>query len=219
MVIDDYVTDLGRALSGPPGPKRDLVVEARDSLADAADALQAAGLDRLEAERLAVHEFGEVAEVAPGYQRELTATAGRWLATLIFLSVPVTVLMWSALWHFYPVASDTWAARPDWYSTVSLLLDLTQLGIGVYGGLALFALGRGNRWIGGPRLVTRSLGIVVLVALPVTGGLGLLLTLGPSVPHSVGDFAPLALANLLTSASWALQLYGAARCVRLTRPA
>ncbi|GGO71452.1 permease prefix domain 1-containing protein [Nonomuraea cavernae] len=218
MLIDDYVADLGRALCGPPGPKRDLVVEARDSLTDAAEALQAEGLERAEAEHLAVDEFGQVAEVAPGLQRELTATAGRWLATLLFLSVPATVLMWSAIWHFSPGDPGAWATRPGWYSTVSLLLDLVQFGVGVFGGLALFALGRGSRWIGEPRLVTRSLGLLVLIALPVTGGLSLLLTLGPDVPHAAGTLAPLVLANLVTSAFWGLQVYGATRCVRLTRP-
>ncbi|WP_246005242.1 hypothetical protein [[Actinomadura] parvosata] len=43
---------------------------------DTADALEADGLERAEAERLAVAEFGAVHEVAPGYQAELTAVAG-----------------------------------------------------------------------------------------------------------------------------------------------
>ncbi|NUR84209.1 MAG: hypothetical protein HOY71_09005 [Nonomuraea sp.] len=217
MQIDDYVAELGRALSGPPGPKRDLVVEARDSLADAAEALEAEGVARTEAERQAVEEFGDVAEIAPGYQRELTASAGRRLGLLLFVSVPITVLMWSVIWRFYPMSEQTWADRPGWFTPVSRLLDVAQLGTGVYGGLALLALSRGARWIRRPQLVTRSLGIAVWVMLPVTGGLSLLLAHGPGVPPGLNVFVPSMLANLVTSAVWGLQLYGAVRCIGVTR--
>src|SRR5688500_19298305 len=101
MLIDDYVAELNRAITGPPGPKRDLVVEARDSLTDTADALEAEGLDRTEAERVAVAEFGPVAEIAPDYQAELTSASGRRLGFLLFVSVPITALMWSVLWRIH----------------------------------------------------------------------------------------------------------------------
>lgn len=219
MLIDDYVTELDRALSGPSGPKRDLVVEARDSLADTADAFEAEGLDRAAAEQLAVAEFGRIREIAPGYQAELTAVAGRRLGRLLFVSVPVTVLMWSAIWRFQPGGVDAhaaWAARPSWFAFVSHALDLVQLATGLYGGLALLALSRAARWISGPRLVTRSLGMIVWVVLPVTAALGLLLSQDSMLP---AGFAPAALANLVTYAFAGLQLYGATRCLRLTRRA
>ncbi|MGN9843593.1 permease prefix domain 1-containing protein [Nonomuraea sp. H19] len=72
VVIDDYVKHLSRTLKGPPRPKRDFLTEARDSLLDAADALEKGGLRRVEAERVAVREFGTVGELASGYQRELS---------------------------------------------------------------------------------------------------------------------------------------------------
>ncbi|WP_181957865.1 permease prefix domain 1-containing protein [Nonomuraea longispora] len=83
-----------------------MVVEARDSLTDTADALEAEGLERAEAERVAVAEFGEVAEIASGYQAELTASAGRRLGVLMFAGLPITVLMWSLLWRAYPPSDD-----------------------------------------------------------------------------------------------------------------
>jgi hypothetical protein len=216
MPIDDYVTELDRTLTGPPGPKRDLVVEARDSLIDTADALEADGLERAEAERIAVAEFGPVAEVAPGYQTELTCASGRRLGFLLFVSVPVTALMWSLLWRMHPAGDDVVLNQPGWYLPVSRLLDIFQLAIGVYGGLVLLALGRGARWIRRPRLLTRSLGLVVWISLPVTVVLAQILTHGAQGANTL-DVLPSALANLVTSALWGLQVYGAVRCMRITR--
>ncbi|GAA3691650.1 hypothetical protein GCM10022224_066540 [Nonomuraea antimicrobica] len=216
MLIDDYMAELDDALSGPQGPKRDMVVEARDSLVDTADALEADGLDRAEAERLAVAEFGRVSEVAPGYQAELTAATGRRLGVLLLVSVPITVAMWAVLWRMYPATDEVWLHQPGWYSAVSRLLDIIQLGTGLYGGLVLFALSRGARWIRRPRLATRSLGVLVWAMLPVTAGLGMLLTYGTDAPNTLG-FLPAVLANLVTSALWGVQIYCATRCVRLTR--
>jgi hypothetical protein len=218
MPIDDYVAELDRALAGPPGPKRDLVVEARDSLVDTADALEAGGLDRAEAERIAVAEFGPVPEIAPRYQAELASASGRRLGFLLFVSVPVTVLMWSVLWRFYPAGDDAWTNRPAWYLPVSRLLDVLQLAIGIYGGFVLLALGRGARWIHRPRLLTRSLGVIVWVSLPLTIGLGQLLTHGAEGANTLSAL-PAALANLVTVALWGLQVYGATRCMRITRSA
>ncbi|WP_336205121.1 permease prefix domain 1-containing protein [Nonomuraea sp. LPB2021202275-12-8] len=219
MRIDDYVAGLDRALSGPHGPKYDLVVEARDSLVDTADAFEAEGLARAEAERLAVEEFGRISEVAPGYQAELTATAGRRLALLLLTSVPATVLMWGLIWQLYPGEAAAWAARPGWHMTASLLIDILQLSVGVYGGLALLALSRGRRWIPRPRLVTRSLGLAVWAMLPLTSALGLLLSQGSYVPADLDRFPPVMLASLTTYAFGGLQLYCASRCIRLTRTA
>ncbi|KAB8190125.1 hypothetical protein FH608_037395 [Nonomuraea phyllanthi] len=217
MRIDDYVAELDRALAGPHGPKQDLVVEARDSLTDTADALEADGLDRAEAERVAVAEFGQVAEIAPGYQAELTAVAGRRLGFLLLISVPMTALMWSVLWRLYPATGYAWEHMPVWYRPVSRLLDVFQLCVGLYGGLALFALSRGARWIRRPRLVTRSLGVTVWIMLPVCGVLSALLSFGSPGANTL-TVLPAVLANVVTSAFWGLQIYGATRCLRVTRP-
>ncbi|WP_327103579.1 permease prefix domain 1-containing protein [Nonomuraea glycinis] len=219
MRIDDYVSELHSALRGPHGPKHDLVVEARDSLVDTADALEGDGLTRAEAERLAVEEFGRVREIAPGYQAELTATAGRRMALLLLVSLPATVLMWSLVWRFYPDDVTSWTELPAWYGVVSRLLDLLQLAVGVYGGLALLALGRGSRWIARPHLVTRSLGLAVWVMLPVTSVLGLLMSQDNSVSAGLGTFPAVLLVSLLTYACAGVQLYCATRCIRLSRTA
>ncbi|TMR97179.1 permease prefix domain 1-containing protein [Nonomuraea basaltis] len=216
MLIDDFVGDLDRTLAGPPGLKRDLVVEARDSLIDAADALEADGLHRAEAERLAVAEFGAVTQVAPGYQAELMAAAGRRLGLLLLIGIPITVLMWSVIWRAYPLDRIALTDEPGWYVPLSRALDITQLAMGLYGGLALLALSRGARWIRRPQAVTRSLGILVWVTLPATGLMSVSLSLTPGM-EILPNFLPAVLANLATAAFWGLQVYGATRCLQITR--
>ncbi|NUR85147.1 MAG: hypothetical protein HOY71_13770, partial [Nonomuraea sp.] len=155
--------------------------------------------------------------IAPGYQSELTAVAGRRLGMLLFISVPLTALMWSLVWRLHPADPPIWSGRPTWYVLVSRMLDICQLATGLYGGLALLALGRGARWIRRPRLITRSLGIVVWGMLPISGCMSLVLSYSAPGPGSMADFLPAVLANLATAAFWGLQIYGATRCIRVTR--
>lgn len=218
MLIDDYVATLGRALNGPPGPRRDLVVEAHDSLIDAAEAYEAEGIERAEAERLAVAEFGEVAEIAPAYQEELAASAGRRLGALLFISVPLTALLWWAIWRVFPTAPADWASKPGWFIPVARSLDILQLASGVVGGIALLALGRGTRLIRRPRLVTRWLALFVKCMLLATLVLCILLTYGSNGPTGFSGYPPGVAATIVSWSLAALQFYGALRCLRLTRP-
>jgi hypothetical protein len=216
-VIDDYVTGLSRTLRGPRGPKLDIVTEARDSLLDSAEALEGDGLDRASAERVAVEEFGPISEIAPGYQEGLSISAGRRLACLLFLSVPLSTLMWNLIWQTLPADPVAYAAWPDWFVPVARSLDILQLLVGALGGVTLVALGRGLRRIRRPRLVTRSLAVLVWVMLPITLLLGAALMYGSNNPAGLSTY-PLAIgAVLMTCTSWLLQLYGATRCLRLTR--
>ncbi|MEV8634500.1 permease prefix domain 1-containing protein [Streptosporangium sp. NPDC051023] len=216
-VIDDYVTGLSRTLKGPRRPKLDLVTEARDSLLDAAEALEHDGLGRAEAELAAVEEFGSLEEIAPGYQEALSISAGRRLAAVVFVSVPLTTLAWSVVWRFYPEAPAAYAQWPGWYRPVSCGLDVLQLFVGLLGGAALFALGRGLRRIRRPRLVTRALAVLVWTMLPITIGLGLMLMYGYHHPAGLSAY-PLSLgAEALSFVFTFTQLYCATRCLTGTR--
>ncbi|HEX2314998.1 MAG TPA: permease prefix domain 1-containing protein [Thermomonospora sp.] len=217
MLIDDYVAALGRAIVGPPGPKRDMVVEARDSLVDAAEALEADGLPRVEAERIAVAEFGAIGEVAPGYQEELTACAGRRLGVLLTVVGPLTWLIWYGVWRLFPGDPAAWADRPDWFTTVSRLMDGLQLFTGVLGLLTLLALTRVGRALGDVRLVTRMAAVYVWVLLPVTVGLCIPLMYGAEPVGGAQAYGPWAGAALATSALMGWQLRSAGVCLRLTR--
>ncbi|MEV6868136.1 permease prefix domain 1-containing protein [Streptosporangium subroseum] len=216
-VIDDYVTGLSHTLRGPRGPKLDMITEARDSLLDTAEALEGEGLDRAEAERIAVEEFGPIDEIAPGYQEGLSISAGRRLACLLFLSVPLTSLLWSLIWRVLPDDPTAYATWPGWFVPVARGLDVLQLSGGALSGIALVALGRGLRRIRRPRLVTRSLAVLVYVMLPATLMLSAALTYGSHHPEGFSTHPLVIVVILTSSASWLLQLYCATRCMRLTR--
>ncbi|MEU6999006.1 permease prefix domain 1-containing protein [Nonomuraea sp. NPDC046570] len=215
MLIDDYVADLGDSLRGPRGPKHDLVVEARDSLVDAAESFEAEGLDRAEAERLAVLEFGSVAEIAPAYQEELAAVAGRRLGILLFISVPTTALLWSLIWQVFPVDVNDWAHKPDWFVPAARALDILQFATGVFGAVGLLLL---RRRVRGPRLVTRSLGVLVWASLPLGLGLCLALQFGSRGPAGFDGYPPGVLLSVASLVVWLLQLYCATRCIRVSGP-
>ncbi|MDP9862219.1 MULTISPECIES: permease prefix domain 1-containing protein [Streptosporangium] len=215
-VIDDYVTGLSRTLKGPRGPKLDMVTEARDSLLDTADALEGGGLDRAEAERVAVEEFGSISEIAPGYQEELAVSAGRRLAALLFVSVPLTALMWAVIWQIFPAEATDHIVRPGWFTPVARGLDILQMLTGVLGGLALLALGRGLRRIRRPRIVTRSLAVLVWAMLPVTITLSMALMYGAQGPVGFSGYPPGVAVALVSDAFLLMQLYGASRCLSVT---
>lgn len=75
--IDTYLTRLNAALKGPRRAKADLLTEARDGLEEAAEAYEQEGATRQAAEHAAVTDFGELAEIIPGYQTELGWAQGR----------------------------------------------------------------------------------------------------------------------------------------------
>jgi hypothetical protein len=177
-VIDDYVTTLHRTLRGPGRARRDLVTEARDSLIDSAEAYLAAGMDRVEAERMAVAEFGAVREIAPGYQGELAAHQGRRTATVLFITVPLLTLMWSGIWKIFPGDPSAAAAKPAWFTPVARFLDGFQFGAGILGALALICLAGRLRRIKRPESVTKALGVLVWIQVPTIIGLSAMLTAG-----------------------------------------
>lgn len=218
--IDDYVTVLGRCLRGPGRVKRDLLAEARDSLADCAEAYQAEGLERAAAERRAVAEFGPVAEIAAGYQEELAASAGRRLALLVFATVPVTALVWALMWRIFPEApGHEWAAAPGWFLVVAEVIDWSQLAMGVLGALALAGFGRWSRRLRRPRLLTRVFGAVVaadVVAVSLMSGA--LMIGGARTLDEFLAFPPGFAVSVLSFMVSLWQLRCALGCLAVTRP-
>ncbi|GII00297.1 permease prefix domain 1-containing protein [Planobispora takensis] len=216
-VIDDYVTGLSRALRGPRRPKLDLMTEARDSLLDAAEALECDGLERAEAERAAVRDFGTIEEIAPGYQEELSVSAGRRLAVLLFVAVPITAIMWNMLWRVFPADVVSYEAAPDWFAPVARVVDATQLLIGAIGAIALLALGRGRRRIRRPERVARALAVFVWAMVPVMFVLCSALMYGSNGPVGFSDYPPGLVASAVSYGLWGVKVALATRCIGITR--
>jgi hypothetical protein len=209
--IDDYVTGLRRTLKGPVRARRDLVAEARDSLYDAAEAYELDGLDPAEAERRAVGEFGRIDEIAPGYQEELAACQGRRLAVLLFVSVPLTAILWSVIWKTFPLTPLIDVVKPPWFGLVARAVDYLQLATGVAGAAALVAYRKAPA-----RRLTRVLGFVVWTEIPLMGILCGALMSAARGPAGFTGYLP---GMALTTASlllWVWQLVSASRCLAWT---
>ncbi|MFD2079930.1 hypothetical protein SAMN05421678_105242 [Actinopolymorpha cephalotaxi] len=134
--ITAYVTDLGRALRGPRGARRDVTAELADGLRDAADAYVDAGIPEREAQVRAVRECGPVADVAAAYAPELAAVQGRRTAAVCALSMPATVLAWGLTWRAEVPSAEapvTPAGTHPW--RLGVLSDLTDWA-GIAGGSA-----------------------------------------------------------------------------------
>ncbi|GAA3304953.1 hypothetical protein Dvina_06990 [Dactylosporangium vinaceum] len=209
--IDVYVTALGGALRGPRAAKADLVAEARDGLIDAAEHYESDGLDRVEAERAAVAEFGPVAALAPEYQRELALAQGRRTGLLIAAGVATQAIIsevaWRSAapgWNWEPSRAYLWLAGAVDYASYAAVLGAL---------LAAVACGIGSRYVAVGRAFVRAtgLGAIAVVAFFIAGGT--LLTLFS--PHTGGTgSAPTIAASAVTLSLPAWMVYSGLRCVR-----
>ncbi|MFF9066009.1 hypothetical protein ACF09E_11680 [Streptomyces sp. NPDC014891] len=101
--IEAHVAALAAALHGPARVKSRLLHELREGLVDAArDLSEERPHGRAEgpreagerAARQAVREFGSVAELAPGFQQELTVAQARHTARTVLLVAPLLLGCW-----------------------------------------------------------------------------------------------------------------------------
>lgn len=155
-----YVAALDGALVGPRRVRRGLVREARDHLEDASEAFRRGGLERSEAERLAVADFGDLDVVVPAFQTTLAVAASRRTALMLFAVLSVQPFLWDG-----PLGPDN-GPRPDGLA-FAVLDRLVELGGGVMiaAALALLVLtGIGNRWFAAGRGLARLTAITALVA-------------------------------------------------------
>lgn len=135
-VIDAYIAELHGSLRGPRRARSDLVTEARDSLVDAAEAYESRGLVRLDAERRAVREFGDVRLIADAYQTELGIVQTRRTARLVLLVIGsqglATEIAWRVLgdfgWTWQPAPAYALLARTvDWVGLATVVLSALTL--------------------------------------------------------------------------------------------
>jgi hypothetical protein len=162
--IAAHLAELARSVRGPGRARRSVLREVHDGLDDAADAYRRAGVDADRAARLAVRDFGPVAEVAPLYQDELAAAEGKRTAVLLAVGVPVVVLSWSLLWM------SGVAAGPPAPAAVGALSVVQDVGAGLATAVALVLLGLSYRRTAAPRPVAAAAAVVAIATVAVCGG-------------------------------------------------
>ena len=214
---DAYVERLGRRLQGPPRVRRDMLREVRDGLDDAAAALAAEGLDREEAQRLAVAGFGPVDELAAGLQPELAARQARWTACWGFAVPAALHAAWDAAWATGP---DTGPAPPA-VAVLSVLVDVLGLSTAAACLAVLLVVQVRGRRLRRPERLARLLGRAVAAGLLGVLAASLAMTVVNTGPTSaVVSSSPGHLAvGAVTVAAVTAVLASARRCVRTGAPA
>lgn len=175
VTLDEYVAALGRRLRGPRRPKADLVREVRHSLDDAAEAYVDAGMAPRAAAGRAVTEFGDLDDLLPAYQAELTAGYGRRLA-LVLVLLPVGMLTADSMWWQPPGEPSP---PPTGFLFMVEALDWTSYAVGALSLLAFVLLGFGTRrYALAPHTVVRPLAALALVATGMIWSLGTVAAIG-----------------------------------------
>jgi hypothetical protein len=214
--IDAYIADLDSALRGPRRARADLLAEARDGLADAAEAYVSAGLRPAEAARRALAEFGGVAEVAPAYQEELAAAQGRRTALGILIVHLAVAVEGNLSWRLF----DFWQGHHPGtaYLTIARVTDLAQYAIVVALVALLLAYGPLSRYVPA-RALLRATGALTFFVLGFMLASAVTLMMSTplasaSVLAGVGTLAAILLPGGATSFTLGR---GAHRCLALAR--
>lgn len=160
--IEEYVAALQHVLGGPWLARRSILQELRDGLTDAADAYRAAGEARLEAERRAIDELGEPADVAAAFHDELAAHTGRQTAWLLLAFSALTFTIANLAWR-NGSAEVANVHIPAGYAALARAVDLLGAGTLLSAVVAVAAFGWAARWVGSAAIATRMVGWLVLV--------------------------------------------------------
>ncbi|SNT65989.1 hypothetical protein SAMN05421812_13029 [Asanoa hainanensis] len=212
--IDSYVRELDRRLHGPRRRKADLIVEVRDGLRDAADAVLADSpeVGPAEAERQAVEEFGPVPALAPEFQTEL-AVAQAWRTAWVFaIALPLVMAVTTLMWRGGGTSIEPGPA----YLDVARATDLFLVAASVSFAVALLALRLLARRATSPVALVRAVGGAALVTVLAMMGSGVFLTMG--APGAGTSLWGALVGGLPTLPGYGLLLYLGVRCLRLTRP-
>lgn len=212
--IEAYVAELGRAVHGPRGARRELMTEARDGLVDAAAAYEERGLDAPAAARRAVEDFGSVTDVAPAFQDELAIAQARRTALLIVVLLTVQPLVWE---HAWPAVAgiDAWDPGQG-FVVADRVVERICTGAVVGALLALFGCGMGSRRLRPSRSLPRLTGVFALAVLGVLAVGGVLLAVLSPPGGGITGVAALLWWTVFLVAPLAAIGVSARRCLALT---
>ena len=215
-VIERYADGLAAALRGPRRLRADLVAEARHSLLDAAEAHLDAGLLPADAVRRAVDEFGEYAEIVPGYQAELAVAQGKRTALWMCTALPVMHLLAPLMWWQGP-----WVNGKDpisGYWTLTTNFDLLSLFASVVAMVLLVGFGWGSRFVRDSVRYSRWIGIGVLMFLFVHGAAGAaVMAISVHQWPEVATWPPILIGVPLNIAAFGYAAVTACRCIHACR--
>ncbi|HET6987600.1 MAG TPA: permease prefix domain 1-containing protein [Kribbella sp.] len=209
--VDEYLAALSSSLAGPRRRKADLLAEARDHLTDATEAFEADGLDREQAEREAVADFGELSEVVPGYRAELAISQSRRTAMLLFLALIIQPIVWQEGVWSWNQSADSANALNDFLQSFVRTVGMLAIAGTV---LAVIAAGIGLRHPVVREHVSRVTAIFALISATVISLIGVAMATTSGRPVGTLDLAVVGGFVVLPLVFVGLQ---AGRCLRLAR--
>jgi hypothetical protein len=217
-VIDAYIAELDGALRGPRRVRADLLTEAHDSLVDATRAYERRGLTAADAERRAVHEFGDVGQIAPGFQAELGLAQSRRTAVLCLCMLLMQPLAWESPWYL-AAASDLAGDPAAPYALLSEVVEWFGGGAMVGALITALASGIGMRYVRAPQRVAQATGVFAVTVAGALCVMGLLLTVLSPQPPPLLRASGLPWVTTVLLVPMLLVAVSGRRCLRITRAA
>lgn len=156
--IETTVAGLNARLPRPTAGRRGILLEVRDGLEDAADAYRATGLDRFDAERRAVSDFGDLDRVAADFVAVRAVRSGTLAALFLGPGYVLVLAAWTVLMLAGP---DGRSAPANPLATVYTWLGIAAVATSAAGAIGLRVQAVRN---GSPRRWTALLGISGLLA-------------------------------------------------------
>jgi len=211
---------LGELRSSLRGSRRridDMLREARHGLEDSAEAYVAEGADPVEAERMAVEEFGPVGAVAPGYQVELAASVTRRSLLFLGLLVPMGNIMAWLQWRDAPPLAHE---PPPGTWVLSLSVDLIAWTVVLAAVLGTIALRFGSKWFEFRPVFAQAAATAIFTILVTTFVSGLALTYMFASARGVGvEVLAAELPGVGYLVAWSTLTWCGFRCLRAGRRA
>lgn len=212
-MIDAYIAELQSSLRGPRRFRTDLVTEARDSLVDAAEAYESAGLPRRDAEQQAVVDFGDVQAIASDYQAELGLAQTRRTALLVLLLIGAQGAITEVAWRLVAGFGWTWHPAPA-YSLLARLVDWVGLLTVVAAAVTLLLCRSRLSWRLNQRMLSRAAGVAGLAICAFFAFSSITLTAFSPVGSLFAATAPGLAAAIAWCAAPAMIAMSARRCLQ-----
>jgi HAAS len=183
--VEAFLQTVAAHLPGPSKHRAAILAELNDGLLEATESYQRTGLDRAQAVRLALREFGDPQTLAESFRSELIITRGRRSALTLLTAAPIVIALWiaAARSRDTPPGARLFDSPTDHVSAALLLVALAASGIGT-----LLMSGRLTRWLAlpphAPAVSAAAMGLITVIGdITAVADLGVRLAGYPGTLH------------------------------------
>ena len=212
--IDSLLMATGARLTGPAGPREDILAELRDGLVEAAEANKRNGMAHGEAVQLALRQFGDAPTLAAAFWPEMAAAKARRVVLALFATGPIVAALWASAARSRGSASESGMFDGGQPHLAAALLVAAAIGCGIW---TIVATGPVPRL---PRIAPQMLllGAAATGGIAVIADLAVLSTLAVRLAGFPGPIHQLALGAAMLASSTRLILTSRASwsCLAMT---